>query len=163
MKRVVLPLITLGSFLLCIFMITLWARSYRPNATADGADSLDLTHHDPLLWFISNPGRLTFCRQVGKDWDSPHARFKFLGLEYASSNTKDPNSLCNLLIPYWMLTTFTLILPLTASTRYVRRKLKTRHWRPGLCPNCLYDLRATPDRCPECGSVPREVGTDGRV
>ena len=42
--------------------------------------------------------------------------------------------------------------PLTARAIFLLVKRRRRP-KPGLCPSCGYDLRATPERCPECGRI----------
>ena len=55
----------------------------------------------------------------------------------------------------WLPTLLAAVLPAVWVVRF-RRARRAR--REGLCPGCGYDLRATPDRCPECGAVPAGRG-----
>jgi hypothetical protein len=58
----------------------------------------------------------------------------------------------HLVLPYWLLATLTGLLPFSWLTLW-RRRLK--RLGSGRCRACGYDLRATPDRCPECGATAR--------
>lgn len=46
------------------------------------------------------------------------------------------------------------VLPIAwAGAALVRRNIRRARLRAGLCTACGYDLRASPERCPECGRV----------
>ena len=57
-------------------------------------------------------------------------------------------------IPFWFLAAAAGAPPALAAVRWRRG----RQVCPGLCPTCGYDLRATPGRYPECGTVPKTKG-----
>ena len=63
-------------------------------------------------------------------WDAPSGHFAF-----ASA-------------PAWLVFPLTIIFPLRWSSRQFTRQRRVRR---GQCLNCGYDLRASTDRCPECG------------
>jgi hypothetical protein len=60
-----------------------------------------------------------------------------------------------LAMPHWLLAALALALPSVVAI--VRIRFALRKMRAGFCAHCGYDLRATPERCPECGAVPAKA------
>ncbi len=53
-------------------------------------------------------------------------------------------------VPLWFLIPLSMIWPVCWWTLLRRNRLRITRQNQGLCTNCGYDLRSTPDRCPEC-------------
>jgi hypothetical protein len=56
-----------------------------------------------------------------------------------------------LIVPYWALALLVGILPGVQLRQVLKNRRRRQRREAGRCPTCGYDLRATPDRCPECG------------
>jgi hypothetical protein len=83
-------------------------------------------------------------------WPEP---LRLLG--FGTNHSRDPASeLWGILLPYWLLCTTTAIPPLL----WFRRRRRQYRGRSEItCRKCGYDLRATPERCPECGAIPNRA------
>jgi hypothetical protein len=169
------------SMLLCVATVVLWVRSYRVHDAVAWAEAGALYHtldsgwgriawkraepcpYDlPAQWrsegirisgaqvWLSTP---TVLDSNGHSWMQPandeHGKFLIAGPSDIAIPTRWT------LVEYWILLLCTAGLPLAFVGMRVRERLR-KHClrRAGYCLTCGYDLRATPDRCPECGTVP---------
>jgi hypothetical protein len=61
-----------------------------------------------------------------------------------------------LTVPHWLFALIFATAPLLSALGILRRRQRKQ---AGLCPRCGYDMRATPDRCPECGTTAKGATT----
>ena len=95
-----------------------------------GADYLALNADDTTLWAVPGPS-------------GPAIKHRTAVVPYV-----------NMQLPFWMLAAIAAFLPtIWIIERASRRQQRRRLQRSGLCPRCGYDLRASPNRCPECGTA----------
>ena len=180
MRRGLFTISSAISLLLCIAVCTLWIRSYWLGdtvtwANADGhrrirTASGSLSIHLALEDWSTVPARFQPLRYQRDDWSTPmnwhvflspnpgnvHTSWEFAGFAwYQLRNTRTGARSVISVTPFWSLALVTAVPPLIWVTRRLRDR--RRRAQAGLCPTCGYDLRATPDRCPECGASPSHI------
>jgi hypothetical protein len=82
----------------------------------------------------------------------PFRRHLGVGYGHTTWNTREEERA--LAIADWLAAICFLVLP----ARWVALEIRRRRPSPGRCAVCGYDLRATPDRCPECGTAAGGAG-----
>ena len=81
-----------------------------------------------------------------------HAALGFVYLTYVQASPPPACRFTYLAAPLWVPLLVSLVMP----AAWLRRARARARAPAGLCPSCGYDLRASPDRCPECGTFPGE-------
>jgi hypothetical protein len=175
-KRRLLNLLTALSMLLCVAACMMWMRSDRTRdcLSASGPHWASAVESDAgrlsvvITWYEAPkplPGWQFALHHQELYWDPTlippvWAAFGFEGrreIGLPSMASRQPRwTLSALTVPYWAVFGAGLPAPLLTLMRRVCGR-----WRrgQGRCPVCSYDLRATPNRCPECGTVAASVLT----
>ena len=180
MRRRLLNLVTDLSLLLCVLVAAMWVRSYWrfDNVVYNGRfrvdnfgsyrgrvvvqlgwTTTDNVARSPPPYFAGGWFRDSsdIRRVAGYPAVDRSRRWQLGGFDARRTLFKsaDPANRAEsgvdvLILPYWFLCVLTASGPL----RWLWRRRSWRRGAAGLCASCGYDLRATPDRCPECGAAP---------
>ena len=172
--------VRIGSFVLCVLLSLLWVRScttsdlitltthehYYELATIPAsirfAVSQPLKVPAPLAWTAGDifpkagvPQPVFAQQSISRNWYYFGVGIKRGSIPYSQLKTapRITNPFTLVSIPIQLLA-FLCFLPTAwhIATIGRRRRLREARLVDRKCPECGYDLRATPDRCPECGS-----------
>ena len=169
--RILFTILAAVSLLLCVATCVLWVRSYVwsdeidrwAETDAAGASSGQQFHS---LWgcvnyrraraidflHLSSPTRWSYDATdvaAGRLAHKPELD-SITGFEFRQASDAFAIERLNVQAPDWALVTLFALLPACWASVHWRSQ---RRALVGRCQNCGYDLRATPERCPECGTV----------
>jgi hypothetical protein len=119
------------------------------SAVSQRSDSINLVPRSVVEW--QQQLGLGWRVRIGTYTNSFYPSFRTGWINRFGFHASRDNSAVNVLIPMWFSACCTFALPV-AWILFARSRVLRGHY-PGAkpCPRCGYDLRATLDRCPECG------------
>jgi hypothetical protein len=124
-----------------------WYRGALAVGMYDGNGLLVLAVRHNLPW--AETGIRHESRAAGDFWE-PYGLWSFGDTSWGGFGGR------NVTAPLWGYAILFSLPPLLRLFALHRQRGRLR--AAGLCPACGYDLRATPERCPECGTVPPVKG-----
>jgi hypothetical protein len=138
------------SLLVCMVTAVLWVRSYWIVDSLQHSDRRRYAEMVSLYGTVSlqtsSLPQLPTTLDVSIQWlhESAGADYRVMRSFYFAHD----GYTATVAVPHWFMLMLALLLPIAWTIKFRRRH------RPGQCRICGYDLRATPDRCPECGAIP---------
>ena len=171
MRRLARHLFTLcsaASLVLCVVVLALWVRSYfaidgvEYTGAGGGMSGHQSKGQVAVAFGFGTPAPPTgLLRMSGPALSLDQSLVgpvAFRRFGFASQSFNGPVRGRLLIVPHWFLAGVLAVLP---GGKLVHRRLRraSRRAAAGLCPACGYDLRASPERCPECGTLAGERAT----
>jgi hypothetical protein len=176
MRRWAFHLLAVVSLLLLLTTLVMWVMSYAAGSEfsrtrslarrdANSRYALHLIHGSFLYsqqWVdrgFASSGKREIVQWKWENlrpsmaaWSPEQLPHHFAGFGYESSSSP-PSELFvygfrSLCVPAWSQSLSLAIIP---AWWIIRQRRTRRRLRQGCCLHCGYDLRATPERCPECG------------
>lgn len=143
------------SLLLCVATVVLWICEFPPERAAlriIGPVRGSIFGRSASLYNQSLPysGSIIALSALGGPSSDPvRSAFDFAGVHYRCFRWQSGRTYWTLTLPTLYLVATTLILPMLWLRTHTRTACRTC----GHCPACGYDLRASKERCPECGTA----------
>jgi hypothetical protein len=129
----------------------------RQTITLSGADYATSASAVRAAYPPGNPSlRWDPSRNLNQLRPDPGAWSGFQHTTFIQNAPGAPSQQRTIRVPFWAFAAATAAPPLWRVALF-RRHQRRRRLAAGLCPRCGYDLRATPERCPECGTVAGKI------